>query len=154
MYNELDGRERNDYIQWAYIFASRNQLPRLNGMIANFAIQNNDTDVLQRYASAASAVQFLVKQWGPESIGKITGGVKAGATFEQAFEDAIGISLTDFEIQWRKSMGAPKFTATPSQTFTPTATRTATNTRTPTVTRTPSLTRTPSVTRTPTPIRK
>ena len=56
------------------------------------------------YAAAFDAVRTLIADHGPEIIGRITGPMARGASFERAFAEAVGQSQADFETAWRAAL--------------------------------------------------
>lgn len=57
---------------------------------------------LLAYQQSYYAVQFLLQQFGTESLQPLLDAIKNNFTFEQAFQQTYQIEFTDFERQWRE----------------------------------------------------
>jgi hypothetical protein len=63
------------------------------------------SDPAPLYATADRAFRFLVQHHGESPIRRILEAMRVGEEFASAFEDAIGISVEEFERVFRSSLG-------------------------------------------------
>ncbi|MBX3062111.1 MAG: hypothetical protein KF726_03995 [Anaerolineae bacterium] len=97
------------------------------GQIGRLALLEGQTSITRDefnavsdwYATATSLIYFLYEQFTPAILGKILDGVAADKSFEQAFEDATGWTLEQYELKWRAWLGitAPPPTFVPTETM-------------------------------------
>ncbi len=57
------------------------------------------------YAEAVSAVDFFMRQYGKADLDKLLTAFGTGASDDEAFGDAIGISTAAFDAAWQKNVG-------------------------------------------------
>lgn len=83
--------------------------------------RNSSQSVARWYAQAASLVAFLYERWGVESLGQIVERVRTGKRFDVALKEHTGLTMDEFELAWRKWLGATVIPPTliPSPTFPP-----------------------------------
>src|SRR5262249_23540059 len=112
--NQIEGL--NYYLKRAVDMAKNGRLIRVRQMGLPDLINPNDTDkIYDWYAEAASLVSYLFQRWGQDSLGKIVSDLTKGKMFEVALKNVTGLSLDDYEVQWKTWLGqAP--TPTPSAT--------------------------------------
>jgi hypothetical protein len=117
MNNQLDGIDF--YIRRARGLARANKLRRITGMGSVGYIPPSDlVKIRDWYAQATALVAYLYQKWGVRSLGKIVNFVNDGDTFEVAWKKVTGLTLEEYETEWRKWLGATK----PLPTLLPTAT--------------------------------
>lgn len=88
------------------------------------------------YGESVNVVQYILKKYGSAGITKIFAAFKAGASYDDAIRQGLGISLDELDREWRKSLGYPvgpaiNATSTPLVNITPMALPTETPTDTP-----------------------
>lgn len=123
--NELKGLEEE--LERVRFLANTGRLERLLLLDARDTITRNQSPrVRDWYATATSVVRFLYEGWGNESLGKIIERVIQGEDFERALKNVTGLTLPEFEIEWRQWLGVmeipPTFAPTPTVAFPPTPT--------------------------------
>ncbi len=89
--------------------AQSDRLIRLGSM--NNHTNSTMDDIRDWYAEATSLVAFLYDKYGLEILGKIVDYMNAGHSLPDAIKYATGLSMTDYEIQWRAWVGAPELSA-------------------------------------------
>jgi hypothetical protein len=121
-YNEFVSHE------WAYeqvqSAASQGSLITLSSLERGFGAYDIDRVYLAYYESL-SAVSYLVDTYGKEGLSALLAAYKDGITTEDAFLTAIGVSATQFELDWAASLGAVDYfipTPWPSPAFLPSPT--------------------------------
>ena len=121
-YNEFVSHE------WAYeqvqSAASQGGLITLSSLERGFGAYDTDR-VYLAYYEALSAVSYLVDSYGEEGLSALLAVYKDGITTEDAFFTAIGVSATQFELDWAASLGAVDYfipTPWPSPAFLPSPT--------------------------------
>jgi plasmid stabilization system protein ParE len=113
MNNELEGLDKE--LERARGLASINLLRRLPEMGAPGDITSGDIEEIRNwYAQAASLVAFLYERWGQDSLGKIITKVNAGKRFYEVLEEHTGLTLYEYEAQWRQWLGAAKLAPIPT----------------------------------------
>ena len=75
-------------------FGEIEEMMRFNGFKAALA-----------YQQSLSAVQYLVSQFGWEAVRRITAEMRRGVNFEEAFENATGMQVWEFELEWEATRG-------------------------------------------------
>lgn len=125
MNNELANVDKE--LARARDIAQNGKLERLRLLDAQATITRNKFDaVTDWYATATSLVAFLYERWGLESLGKIITVINGGKNFEAALKEATGLTLDEYEIEWRKWLGLndilPTFVPSPVFSFPPTPT--------------------------------
>lgn len=115
--NQIEGID--DYLKRARQLAKANKLRRISAMGLLSQIPPDNLDMIADwYAQATSMVYYFYKQWGTESLGKLIVAVNSGDTFSGAWKKVTGLTLEQYEAQWRKWVGATG----PLPTLRPTAT--------------------------------
>jgi len=121
-YNEFVSHE------WAYeqvqSAASQGNLITLSSLERGFGAYDTDRVYLAYYESL-SAVSYLVDTYGKEGLSDLLAAYKDGITTEEAFLTAVGVSATQFELDWAASLGAVDYfipTPWPSPSFLPSPT--------------------------------
>jgi hypothetical protein len=103
--NQLVGID--DYVERARRLAKANKLRRINAMGLLTQIPPDNLDMIADwYAQSTSMVYYLYKQWGTESLGKLINHMIYGDTFNNAWKKVTGLTLDEFEVRWRKWVGA------------------------------------------------
>jgi hypothetical protein len=103
--NELRGTSLSGYRSRNQAAARRGNLWRIMDMNGP-SNQGDDKQVIEDwYRQAGSLVGYLYQEKGLEILGAILDKVNDGAKFEDAFQEATGWTLTEFEVQWRKWAG-------------------------------------------------
>ncbi len=73
-----------------------------------FGFDVEDEEVLrQSYAESLSAVNYLVETYGTEGLSALLAAYKSGKDTPQAFSNALGISLEEFQAGWLAWIGIP-----------------------------------------------
>lgn len=104
--NQIEGLDY--YLKRAIDMAKNGRLWRVRQMGSTLFINPNDSDrVLDWYAEAASLVAFMFGRWRTTSLGKIVTDLSKGQMFETALKDVTGLTLDQYETQWRAWVGAP-----------------------------------------------
>ena len=85
----LEDRSR---VSWALLRRGRTALAELDRLFGTSRAAANHA-----YALSGAFVQDLVRRNGPEAAGRILGGVSQGLEFEVAFEQSIGLTLSEAE---------------------------------------------------------
>ena len=62
--------------------------------------------MLLAYEQSEHAVEYLVEEHGDGVVRDIITGVARGASFDRSFSDAAGMSVSMFEVRWRKTLKA------------------------------------------------
>ncbi len=83
----------------AQISISRSFLP-LSSLEKGFPGENKSAE--RAYAQSMSLISYIINKHGSKSLYMIIKNLIGGMQTEEAFEDALGISLKNFEIQWHK----------------------------------------------------
>jgi hypothetical protein len=105
--NQLVGID--DYLKRARELAKANKLRRVSAMGLLTQIPPDNSDMIADwYAQATSLVYYLYKEWGTDSLGKLITQVNNGASFSNAWKKVTGLTLDEYEMQWRKWVGATK----------------------------------------------
>jgi hypothetical protein len=103
--NQLVGIDDN--VERARRLAKANKLRRINAMGLLTQIPPDNLDMIADwYAQSTSMVYYLYKQWGTESLGKLINHLIYGDTFNNAWKKVTGLTLDEFEVRWRKWVGA------------------------------------------------
>jgi hypothetical protein len=87
-----------------------NRVFRFAEMETNTNWGNNLQAVRNWYDQAASMVNFLYTKYEPTVLGKILAGFDGGKKFNEALQNATGLTQAEFEKDWRKWIGAPPLT--------------------------------------------
>jgi hypothetical protein len=99
----------NDYLERARRLAKANKLRRIAAMGLLSQIPPDNVEMIADwYAQATSMVNYLYKEWGAESLGKLVSFINNGGSFNDAWKKVTGLTMDEFELKWRKSLGAPK----------------------------------------------
>jgi hypothetical protein len=115
--NQIAGLDK--YLQRARQLARTDKLRRISAMGAvGYMRTTDDQKVIDWYSQAGSLVAYLYQRWGKESLGKVISNMNDGDTFEAAWKKVTGLTLEEYEVEWRKWVGATK----PMPTLLPTAT--------------------------------
>jgi hypothetical protein len=113
MNNELEGLDKE--VERARGLASVNLLRRVTEMGSPSDITAGDIEEIRNwYAQAAALVAFLYERWGEDSLGKIITKVNQGKKFYAALQEHTGLTIYEFEAQWRQWIGAAKLAPTPT----------------------------------------
>jgi hypothetical protein len=124
-------------------------LPPLHSLAGGFPADAAATTLA--YAQSGEVVRYLIKEYGPQSMGSLLAAVQSGMRINPALQEVYGFDTDGLDNLWRSSSGFEVVTA--DQTATPTLERTAVPTLalwTPEVRA--SATATPPPTATPTPV--
>ena len=73
---------------------------------------SGDFEMLLRFAQSYYLVEFLIDEFGWESIGLLLDLFKDGITVDDALKTAIGIDIQETESQWRTHRGLPDLAPT------------------------------------------
>lgn len=106
--------------------AKSGDLIPLTSLAAGFG-QHDEARIRLSYAEGLSAVKYLVKTYGEEGLARLMADYRKGLTTDEAFQDALGVSMGQFQQDWAESVGArPGSMVTPTPwpmpTFPPTPT--------------------------------
>jgi len=85
--------------------AARGTLIPISSLERGFGAHNTNR-VYLAYYEALSAVTYLVDTYGAEGLSALLAAYSEGTTTEDAFREAIGISATEFELEWAASLDA------------------------------------------------
>jgi len=83
--------------------ASAGDLPPLAELDAAFEGEDGDAAAMA-YEAGRAAIAFLLSRHGQQGVQRVLEGLGAGKTFPDAFLDATGESLGEFEEAWRASV--------------------------------------------------
>ncbi len=120
----------NEFVSHEWVYeqvqsaASQGNLITLSSLERGFGAYDTDRVYLAYYESL-SAVSYLVDSYGEEGLSALLAAYKDGITTEDAFLTAIGVSATQFELDWAASLGAVDYfipTPWPSPAFLPSPT--------------------------------
>lgn len=120
----------NEFVSHDWVYeqvkseASRGNLITLSSLERGFGAYDTDRVYLAYYESL-SAVSYLVDSYGKEGLSALLTAYKDGITTEDAFLTAIGVSATQFELDWAASLDAVDYlipTPWPSPAFRPSPT--------------------------------
>ncbi len=134
--------------------AQEGKLIPLTSLAAGFG-QHDEARIRLAYAEGLSAVKYLVSRFGKAGLARLLAAYKAGHTTEEAFSEALGVSMGRFQQDWAEAMGAPAGsmitpTPWPLPTFPPTPTPMRIGNKTQTATAIPKTTPSPLPTGIPT----
>ena len=106
--------------------AKSGDLIPLTSLAAGFG-QHDEARIRLSYAEGLSAVKYLVKTYGEDGLARLMADYRKGLTTDEAFQDALGLSMGQFQQDWAESVGAPPGsmvtpTPWPMPTFPPTPT--------------------------------
>jgi len=98
----------------------------LTSLAAGFG-QHDEARIRLSYAEGLSAVKYLAKTYGEDGLARLMTDYKKGLPTDQAFLDALGVSMGQFQQDWAESVGASREsmstpTPWPKPTFPPTPT--------------------------------
>ena len=98
----------------------------LTSLAAGFG-QHDEPRIRLSYAEGLSAVQYLVDTYGEAGLARLLAAYKQGLSTDDAFQEALGVSMGQFQQDWAESVGAPAGsmvtpTPWPMPTFPPTPT--------------------------------
>jgi hypothetical protein len=107
--------------------AQAGELIPLTSLAAGFG-QHDEPRIRLSYAEGLSAVKYLVETYGEAGLTRLLGDYKKGMPTDQAFQDALGVSMGQFQQDWAESVGASREsmitpTPWPMPTFPPTPTQ-------------------------------
>ena len=88
--------------------AENNTLIPLTSLEDGFGSYDVDRVYLS-YAEAYSAVAYLVDTYGSEGLSALLKAYKDGEATDKAFQNALGISADQFELDWADSVGAENY---------------------------------------------
>lgn len=121
-FNELAAQD------WSYQqvenAAKSGDLIPLKSLAQGFGAHNTDR-VYLAYAESLTAVNYLVETYGAESLSSLLEAYRDGLQTAAAFEQVLGITDTQFELDWAASLGAVDYqipTPLPMPTFPPSPT--------------------------------
>ena len=122
-YNEFSEDHSESLVKDA---ARNNKLIPLTSLAAGFG-QHDEARIRLSYAEGLSAVKYLVNTYGEAGLARLLADYKKGLTTDEAFQDALGVSMGRFQQDWAESVGAPAGsmvtpTPWPMPTFPPTPT--------------------------------
>jgi hypothetical protein len=84
--------------------AARNgTLIPLDGLTGQFP---NGQDFFLAYSESVSAVEFMIRTYGPDALVKLIRSYADGRTNDEAFSDALGLDMTAFGDAWFKDVKA------------------------------------------------
>ncbi len=84
--------------------AARNgTLIPLDGLTGQFP---NGQDFFLAYSESASAVEFMIRTYGPDALVTLIRSYADGRTDDEAFSDALGLDMTAFSDAWFKEVKA------------------------------------------------
>ncbi len=101
--------------------ASEGRLVALSALENGFGAYDTERIYLSYYESL-SAVSYLVDTYGTEGLSALLAAYREGNPTNEAFQTALGVSATQFELDWADSLGAVNYvisTPWPSPTFRP-----------------------------------
>ena len=106
--------------------AKSGDLIPLTSLAAGFG-QHDEARIRLSYAEGLSVVKYLVKTYGEEGLARLMADYRKGLTTDEAFRDALGVNMGQFQQDWAESVGAPPGsmvtpTPWPMPTFPPTPT--------------------------------
>jgi hypothetical protein len=104
--------------------ARSGNLIQLNKLANGFGAHDTNR-VYLAYAESLSAVNYLVETYGTEGLLALLTGYRDGNRTDEAFEQALGISSSQFELDWAASLDAAGYqisTPPPMPTFPPSPT--------------------------------
>jgi hypothetical protein len=104
--------------------AAAGDLIPLSKLANGFGSYNTDRIYLA-YDEALSAVNYLVETYGSEGLAALLAAYKEGLRTDKAFPQALGVSATQFELDWAASLGAVGYqisTTRPAPLFLPSPT--------------------------------
>jgi len=107
--------------------AQAGELIPLTSLAAGFG-QHDEPRIRLSYAEGLSAVKYLVETYGEAGLTRLLADYKKGMPTDQAFQDALGVSMGQFQQDWAESVGASREsmitpTPWPMPTFPPTPTQ-------------------------------
>ena len=151
-YNQFT-KEGTDYL--VKEAARAGKLIPLTSLAAGFG-QHDEPRIRLSYAEGLSAVEYLVKTYGEEGLSRLLAAYKQGLPTDKAFQQALGVSMGQFQQDWAESVGAPPGsmvtpTPWPMPTFPPTPTPMRVGGKDKTPTPAARTTSTPTSAATPTP---
>ncbi len=76
----------------------------LEDMMPSLAKLKNAEDVQLAYAEVATMVDYMVQQKGETVLAQLAASLAEGTPFEMALEAAVGQSLNEFQLNWKKHM--------------------------------------------------
>ncbi len=121
-YNEMVSQEWS--AQQVREAARNGNLIQLNKLANGFGAHDTNR-VYLAYAESLSAVSYLVEVYGTQGLTALLEGYKDGLQTEEAFKEALGISASQFELDWAASLDAVGYqisTPPPLPTFPPSPT--------------------------------
>jgi len=86
--------------------ARSGKLIPLTSLAAGFG-SHDEPRIRLSYAEGLSAVQYLVDTYGEAGQARLLAAYKKGLTTDDAFQDALGVSMGQFQKDWAESVGAP-----------------------------------------------
>lgn len=104
--------------------AAQGDLIPLSDLDRGFGAHDTERVYLAYYESL-SAVSYLVETYGSAGLSGLLAAYKDGISTEKAFQQALGVSATQFELDWAASLGAVDYqisTPLPLPTFPPSPT--------------------------------
>ncbi len=106
------------YLEWAIDTRRLTPLDRLQSFPGDSHL------VIVGYGQARNVVEFMITEWGPDSMADLLAGISDGLNIEQAMRRAYGFGVRDLDHHWRESIGADPFvepTPRPAPTLGPAA---------------------------------
>jgi hypothetical protein len=104
--------------------ARTREVIRAGGLIPLTALTGSfgskEEEVRQAYDEGLSATNIIVETYGKEGMGRLLAAYKSELGDDEAFMEAFGVIVGDFEQAWLAWLGVPEGmygTATPSPTF-------------------------------------
>ncbi len=85
--------------------ARKGELIPLTSLAAGFG-QHDEARIRLSYAEGLSAVKYLVDTYGEAGLARLLAGYKKGLATDDAFRDALGVSMGAFQQDWAESVGA------------------------------------------------
>jgi hypothetical protein len=79
-------------------------LQPLSGLTAQFPTRRDA--FFLAYSESVSAVDFLVRRFGRDAVGRLVRAYADGVTDDEAFRAALGVDLAGFEAAWLADLGA------------------------------------------------
>lgn len=84
----------------------------LQSISGNFPEDTNEATLA--YAESESASRYLLTTYGWDRLNTLIAAFRRGATSDEAFHEAIGMSTREFQRKWEASIGAVPAAATPT----------------------------------------
>jgi hypothetical protein len=93
----------------------------LQTLSSSFPADPNQTTLA--YAESGIVVEFIIKHYGKDAMGKLLDIFAQGSTYDDALKQALGVDMRGLDNAWRQSMGAPPLQTSAAQATPPTGTQ-------------------------------